>query len=414
MMISRRTFLAATAALTAPGAFAQEPPTHAETRSVRAPVDHDCAAEGRFDLEYGVLRPFDPQKPTVLVVADGQQFYVSPAGFARATTPLFEDHFNIVGVFGRANAPALHDRVAVGGTADWSAAYRFYRARQWVGDLDLVRQDLLGSEGRVRLYGRSGGALLAHEYMAVHGRHVDTAFTQATVNHYLAGRLGLESDRFWEELGDQDRAALAGLLDAHPDRRITAAYLLQRQNFFVPHAELAGARTALIAELVANDRAALEARAERYQIDAIRQMTASPRGAAIAVRLYEFYAPVAHLASDGFRPDKAVMADLSAPLLRAEVSPPPGMDFEALRRVRGDVTLLAGRWDHTCDYRTQSALAAFYPRARVALVDDDHQFHRLNQAGAAAPLVNAALQGFNAPAYERARTLIAPLLWDEG
>lgn len=413
----RRTLLQSltAAALIAPAAG--QTPTHAETRSLSVPFDHDTLGDGRFDLEYAILRPFERRKPTVFVVADGQQFYVSPAGFASAASPLFEDRFNVVGVFGRANAAALHERVGVGAQVNWADAYRFYRARQWVGDLDRVRRDLLGARGRIRLYGRSGGALLAHEYMAMHGRYVDAAFTQATVNHYLAGRLGLESDRFWAELGEPDRTALAAFLKAHPERLIEAAYLLQRQNFFVPHTELATARTALIAELMTNDRAALEGRAELYQVNAIRQMTTNARGAAIAVRLYEFYQPVAHLQAAGFRPDKTVMADLAAPMMALRASNQigePSMNFDGLRHVRGDVTLLAGRWDHTCDYRTQSPLAAFYPRARVALLDDNHQFHRLNEAGAAAPFVNAALQGFTAPAYEEARTLIDPLLWRGG
>jgi hypothetical protein len=43
-------------------------------RTVSVPFDHDRPGEGRFDLYYELGAPFDPALPTVLLVADGQQF----------------------------------------------------------------------------------------------------------------------------------------------------------------------------------------------------------------------------------------------------------------------------------------------------------------------------------------------------
>ena len=45
------------------------------------------------------------------------------------------------------------------------------------------------------------------------------------------------------------------------------------------------------------------------------------------------------------------------------------------------VFVLAGRWDHTADYRSQIALASSYPKHVLFLANDNHTFNTLKQDG---------------------------------
>lgn len=385
----------------------------------RVPFDHTQPHADRFTLRYALLSPFDAQRQTVFVVADGQQFYVTPQAFGPSVEPIFGDEFNVVGIFGRADAPEVQERVGAGPAVDWSQAYRLLRAEQWIGDLDAVRRALLGPEGHIGLYGRSGGAFLVHQYMARYGRHVDRVFTQAAVNPFLQARFGLSSDRFWEELSAEDRVRLSKLLASgrYPRRRI--ANLFQRQNFFVGRSELPAARTALLSDLVDGKADRISAREAEYQIDALAKLAATPRGPAMHVRLFEFFAPVAmgyENPTTTLYPDLEVSAAFAEPLmqlLRKGAIAAPSMDFRALHGLPAEVFLVAGRWDHTCDYRTQIALASCYPISELALLDDDHVFHRLRESGQTAPLVRAVFAGFGTPAYVAAVKRIQSLRWHE-
>ena len=68
------------------------------------------------------------------------------------------------------------------------------------------------------------------------------------------------------------------------------------------------------------------------------------------------------------------------------------MDLSALTRVGASVHILAGRFDHTADYRVQTALAAhFFPQHHLMRLADDHDFLVLGKTGLYSELVQAAL-----------------------
>jgi hypothetical protein len=423
--LTRRTALGAASAagmMVATGRLKANAPVDgngATAMGIRVPLDHAQPEGGHFTLRYGLLSPFDARRRTVFVVADGQQFYVTPEAFAPSVGPIFGDGLNVVGVFGRADAPEVQAHVGAGAAVNWTEAYRLLKAGQWVADLDAVRRALLGPEGRIGLYGRSGGAFLVHQYMARHGRFVDHVFTQAAVNPFLEARFRLSSDHFWAELTADDRTRLSRLLTNGRYPRGRIANLFQRQNFFVGRDKLPIERTALINDLVNGEAGKISAREAEYQIDALAKMDETPRGAAAHVRLFEFFAPVAALFQQDpgqLHPDVEVSADFAEPLmklLRAGTISMPVMDFSALHALRAQVFMIAGRWDHTCDYRTQIALAASYPVSELILLDDDHVLHGLQESGQAAPLVRAVFEGFGSPAYAAALKNIEALRWKE-
>ena len=96
------------------------------------------------------------------------------------------------------------------------------------------------------------------------------------------------------------------------------------------------------------------------------------------------------------------------------INPTPTFRFDALHDVTAEVTQLAGRFDHTADYRSQIALASHYRNHRLVLVDDDHTFHRLYELrGAFGKLARGALRGFDDPSFAEGVESVRSLLWLE-
>ncbi|GAC1415302.1 MAG: hypothetical protein NVSMB64_25580 [Candidatus Velthaea sp.] len=390
-------------------------------RTMRVPFDHDRPEDGTFELQYALLRPFDSRKPTVAVVSDGQQFFITASAFRPTTEPLFDERFNVVGIFGRGQSSDVQRRIrlAIGGV-NWTLAYRLLCARQWLGDIEAMRQALLGANGMLLLYGRSGGAMMVHQYLSRYGSHVARAFTQAAVDQYLEAKYGLESDRFWDEISPDDRLALTAVLRRDPLGRDTIITVLQRQNFFVDRAHLADQRHTLIKSLAAGKTDLLERLVTDYQVAAIRSLEDSPLGPAIAVRLFELEAPLAgrydFTNDDRIFPDHEAAFIQAAPLfaaMRAGQIAAPTWDHRPLHNVGATVVMLAGRWDHTCDYRSQIALASCYPASTLVILDDDHAFHRLVESGKRRDVTLGALSPSDSAAYQDALSILDAMRWHE-
>lgn len=421
-IINRRQLLAGSLAAFGP-ALAHAAPASL-SGALQTPVDHDRPQDGFFPLRYEWGRPFVAGRPNVIVVADAQQFYARPGAAPKLQSELFGDAFNVLVPFGRSRAPEVVQRVRSGnGEVDWVQAHRLLRSKQWVGDIIGLRRVPGLAQAPLHLYGRSGGGLLVHEVLATDPEGFARAFTQAAVNPELEARYGLSADRFAEELIAHDRSAaerLEAWIQGRPERRREAVLLLQRQNFFEPLDKLQAARVALVDALVAERTDQVADYRARYQVDAIEQLLATPEGVGVRVRLFEFAAPRAGQRSSmsrALRPDVESLIQWAEPLLRlgdAGHLPSQPRDWDALQRQRAEVLLLAGRHDHTCDYRGQIALDALLPRSRLVLLDDDHVFKRLAQTGRQAGLVRTFLaHGTESPAFQAQLAAVAPLVWRE-
>jgi hypothetical protein len=75
--------------------------------------------------------------------------------------------------------------------------------------------------------------------------------------------------------------------------------------------------------------------------------------------------------------------------------------------------MLAGRWDHTCDYRSQIALASCYPSSTLAILEDDHTFHRRIASGRAQDITIGALSPPDSAPYRNATLLLDGVRWHE-
>src|SRR5579872_1648607 len=78
------------------------PVVEAQTlRSLSVPLDYSHPNAGSASLAYELGASFDAHKPTVIVVADGQQFYISAGQTAELQRKLFGPDVNVVGLITR-------------------------------------------------------------------------------------------------------------------------------------------------------------------------------------------------------------------------------------------------------------------------------------------------------------------------
>ncbi len=413
--------LAAAAALSGVVVPAAATSSSADPQTVRVPLDHRDPAAGAVELAYEWGAPYRPDRATVLLVADAQQFYLRPGAAADLQSKLFGPQVNVLALFGRAASPQVQAFVRPGAATDWARASRVLNVHQWIADLRLVADSLELRPEKFALYGRSGGADLVLRFLATHPRRAFRAYVQAAVTHDLAVRWGVSADRFWEELvgrypGVADR--LAAFLAARPELRREAILLIQRQNFYEPLETLPEARVALIETILKEDRPAISTFRDRYQLEALEAMHA--RGDNLSpVRLHEFsrsYRDPRGRAPP-LRPDVEAIFYYAEPIERTVYDsqvPAPQPDLDGLRQAATEVLIVAGRHDHTSDYRTQIGLAGLIPRSELLLLEDDHIFTRLAASGKHPALLQAFFSsGRGSPAFANAVAALAPLRSDE-
>ena len=398
-------------------------PESALTRTVSVPLDHRHPTSGSKPLRYELGRPWQPSRSTVLMIADGQQYYMRPGATSALQKDVFGDDLNIVGILPRGGTPEfVRAALDASGKPDWLRAWTIFNADQWVEDIDAVRRAVVGPAGRVSLYGRSGGAYLVHQYLAKHGASVDRAFTQSAVSPALNRELGIPIESFWQELGAQDvslQRLLRDALDRRPADRLAILVALQRQHFFVTADQLPAARAALIRALAQGDEAAFATARQDYQVDAVLDLSRSIDAVPQAVRELELLYPAGAFdpaPADVVRPLIDSQREFLGPLLDllgARRIPSPSFDLvPAHRLARTEVFVLAARWDEAADYRTLVALAHAYPRQHLFIANDNHVFARLDENGIRSRLVRAFLRtGLGSPEMDAALRAAEPLRW---
>jgi pimeloyl-ACP methyl ester carboxylesterase len=412
------------ALLALPPALAQESEL---LRTIEVPLDHGSEESPAIELQFELGAPYDPQKPLVIVVADAQQFYVrrgAVAGLQRDTLGDTDGDFNVAGILGRGvSEPGIAAARDAEGKPVWSEAWRIFNSDQWIEDIDAVRRDLVGESGKILLFGASGGAFLVTQYLSKHGARVERAVTAAPVHPPLIGELGLNTDRFWQEIGAHDPALhdlVRQALEKHAADRDAVVMTLQRQNFFVPPERLDEERAALIHALAESDDERYAKAREEYQVDVVRAFFDSPEGIPIRVRMFELFQPsgaLPKLGGDELYPDIENQYNFARPLVelcRSGAIPEPRFDSASLHRLDTEVFLIAGRYDHTVDYRAAIALASMIPRHQLFLAADDHLLGKLKGEGHYAALTHAfLLHGLASPELNAALAAAEPARWRE-
>jgi pimeloyl-ACP methyl ester carboxylesterase len=349
---------------------------------------------------------------------------VTRGSVANLQRSIFGSDFNVVGIIGRGFSEEF-TRAALdkSGKPDWAKAWQIFSSSQWVEDIESVRKAVGGNNGRVYLYGASGGATLVHEYLMKHGSHVARAYTESAAEPQLNRELGISIDRFWVELGAYDpslQPVLLKVLREHPAERTSILFTLQRQHFFVSAEKLSAARAEFIRALDKGDLNYLERLRKEYQVDAILELFNSQTGMPISVRELEFIYPTGAFARprqdrvDPYIESEYVFLKPLLDLIEAGRIPKPGFTVSEAHAVSTEVFMLAGRGDEAVDYRTSIALAYSYPRHQLLIADDNHLFAKLNASGLRLRLLRTFLKcGLNSPQLNEVLQACEPYRWKE-
>jgi hypothetical protein len=360
-------------------------------KTITVPIDYANPNAGNTTVSYELGNTFSKNKQTIFIIADAQQFYVRKGAIANLQATLLDTSFNVVGIISRNNNRDLKNFVTdKTGNVNWENAYNVFSWQQYVNDINEVRKKVVGNSGHIYLYGQSGGGFLIHQFLSVFGQYVDKAFTAASVNYFLDNEAGINHDKFWNEItksNQQFAEKFKQLIAQNSVSREMIAMLFQRQNFFVTPDSLDFERNKLLNILLAKDTTAIKQYQENYQITAIQNFYASVDGIPIKVRLFEFIFPLTkdfQIKNDTLQPDIENLYFSSLPLIEAYNNNkihPQAMKFISQHRLKTKVFVLAGRWDHTADYRSQIALASTYPNHILFIVDDNHTFNGLKKDG---------------------------------
>lgn len=419
MLLSRREAIVGGMALLPSSAVARKT-GEALSFTVEVPADHERPESGRIPLgcEWGAAPVRG--RPTVIAVADAQQYYVRPGGAARLQAEVFGREINLLTIVGRSRSEALGRLVTGPGGVDWRTAYRLLNWTQWARDLaSVIRRLKLAGDG-FGLYGRSGGALLIHQYLTLYPQSRARVFVQAAVNHELDVRWGVGGDRFWGEFSASDPARARELLawvGRNPQHRRNLILIFQRQHFFETLEALPAARLAAAKAFLEGDAAAIADMRARYQIDAIERTRGGIEGVGGAVRVYEFAAPRADPRGvpGPLAPTHEANFHYAYPLAEPGYRPAvPAADWSRLRDQAAEVLQVAGRHDHTCDYRTQIGLNGLTRNSRLVILDDDHVFKRWAATKAQPRFVQTYfLKGGASPEFQREIAALGDLRWSE-
>jgi pimeloyl-ACP methyl ester carboxylesterase len=392
-------------------------------RTIMVPFDHKSSAvPGTGPLYFQFGARFDASKPTVLIVADGQQYYVRKGSIAKMQKDLFGDAFNVVGIVTRGTTPEfIKAALDKDGRPDWMKAWIVFNSDQWVADIDAVRKNLVGENGSIMLYGKSGGAYLVQHYLTKHGASVKRAFIESPFNPFISRELGIEIDTYWRDLGARDmhlQPILRKALEQKPEDRIRMLIALQRQHFYEPVDNLPEARRKLIRALAEGDTGHYKKCRKKYEVDAVMDLYAADEGIPQRVRIIEFFGPTGEfqrLGKEAVLPLVEQAHHFSKPLLAlldAGKIPAPTFDFAVNHRLETEVFLLGCAQDGAVDYRTTIAVAHTYPRHQLFIANDNHLLMAMVSDGSRNRILRAFLaEGPDSAAYQDALSAAQSHRW---
>ena len=361
-------------------------------RNLKMPIDHDNPGEGTFTLYYQLSSNFDFNNPTLFFIYDSQQNYGEPGKVDDlAKDYQFDESFNLVRYQFRGRDYSYIDVADQDGSINWERAYRLLSSRQAVEDIEKIRQDLFSKHPntKIYLYGRSGGAYLAQEYLAKYSKHVARAFLRAAPNPVIMKKLGyIESKHLIRSLDAVDpelQSKLRMVIDRGMVPKLELLWLFLRLGY--QYQEPGPFQAAVINELYENNLDTYTSYMKKggFSFSKLKNDQALYRqmGAGIYLRALE---------CDGLYllgpepeyidPIYSCYRDLSSPVFRLveekKVPPPVFPSPDKFRKMKTEVLYLAGRYDHMSPYQIGVELGRYIKNYELIILDDNHMMLQHN------------------------------------
>lgn len=370
------------------GGFYPEMLPDVHHRYLQIPLEHGNPDLGNFTAFYLLSPGFSAGEDVIFWLFDNQQERVgminSSADFGYFEESLGGLSYVLIG--NRGVSPTLFPEVFnKDGSANYSLALRLYGSLQQVEDIEAVRQDMqkrgqLPEDGRIMLYGGSGGGVLVQQYLDRYGEHVSRALIEYSSGPDLACT---HNTTFMKEtyLSNESLANSYFSLMQNGENTASLAFMLYKIG-------LAG-NTDLQNQIVniKSDTFSLEGQrayiaswltpANNFPL--VRWMLDSPRELEVKVRMYELigddlehYHPAsAQEVCLGYEWIKVILADFIKAYKDGEI---PVTKIQLNRSgYGGEVMIWSATFDQVFSEQMGHWLHQSYPHARLALFSDTHE-----------------------------------------
>ncbi|HUS76761.1 MAG TPA: hypothetical protein VMY43_12250 [Methanothrix sp.] len=372
----------------AAGSFYPEMPSDSHHHYLQIPLDHRNPSLGNFTAFYLLSPGFLAGEDVVFWLFDNQQERVGMINNSRD----FEYFEEILGgmsyvlMGNRGVTPTLFPEVFnEDGSANYSLALRLYGSQQQVDDIEAVRQDmqnkgLLPEDGKIMLYGGSGGGVLIQQYLDKYGVHVSRAIIECSGDPDLAYA---HNTTFMKRiyLSNESLAKSYFSLMQNGDDSASLAFMLYKIGM--------SGNTDLQNQIANSKRGTFSLESQSAYLRSwlspscnfplVRRMLDAPRELEVKVRSYELigddledYHPAS--AQDvrlGYEWIKVILADFIKAHKEGKI---PKIKIQMNRsRYQGEVMIWSGTADQVFSEQMGQWLCQSYPHARLALFNDTHE-----------------------------------------
>lgn len=354
---------------------------------IQLPIDHNDYSRGYFTDFYYLSPHFKAGDPVIFWLFDNQQEAVGllkkPEDFDYFEENLAGLSYVLIG--NRGVTPTLFPEVFnKDGSINYAQAMSLYGSDQQIEDIEAIRQDmqrqgLLPADGKIMLYGGSGGGVLIQQFLNKYGEHVSRALIESSGGPDLARKHG--------------ETFITRTYRSNP--RVASAYFSRLQDsgsmpglaFMLFKVGLQGQTKLQTSLMMSQTKSAtwnekytcIKTRLQpQYNYTLIRYLMNLPSEVEVKVRIYEV------LGADlvKYKPSAAQdlvlgnewAADLLADFIkagRAGIIAPP--DFNLDRSAyKGEVLVWAGNNDQDFGAQMGHWLAEAYPNSKLALFNDSH------------------------------------------
>lgn len=355
---------------------------------LQIPQDHGNPSQGNFTAFYLLSPEFSAGGDVIFWLFDNQQEAVgminSTADFENFEEILRGQSYVLMG--NRGVSPTLFPEIFnKDGFANHSQALRLYGSRQQVEDIEAVRQDmqrkgLLPEDGRIMLYGGSGGGVLVQQYLDRYGEHVSRALIECSGAPDLAA---MHNTTFMKEtyLSDESLANSYFSLMQNGSDTASLAFMLYKiglagdvklQN------QIAGSRSGT-SSLEGEQAYITGWLTPANNFPLVRCMLDAPRELEVKVRIYELvgddlerYHPAsAQKVCLGYEWIRVILADFLKAHENGEI---PVTKIQLNRSgYDGEVMIWSAAFDQVFSEQMGQWMRQSYPHARLAIFSDSHE-----------------------------------------
>lgn len=356
---------------------------------IELPLDHRDPGMGRYKGFYILSPGFTPRKDVIFYMTDGQQNKVYPGSDLRA----FERKLpglSYVAMGRRGSYPVLFPEIYTKkGKLDYPKAVNLYGTAQQIEDIELVRQDLeqkgyLPPDGKIMLYGTSGGGILIQQYLARYGEHVSRVLLEATgaPDIVIDNQVVDIGSPFTEMMKSKHPETFRKLEDILAKKKVDPADL-SFMLFKIQLYDLDWEQTAtkLIDGLAKGKKLAYYKKrlSPEYNLSFTKWMFKLPMSESTKVRIFEIVGEQMMRNSDAlgelnipFVWEKEMIGGYIQQAQAGVIDVPKIHLAEKRKTFQGEVWILSADEDNQFSVRTAEQISQAYPNAKMTVVHDTH------------------------------------------